>query len=132
MPFLIAPLSILFYAPYVAFKFANADIFSLKNDVQDRSINAAEIVNFYFNHQINSKLRMRFISNILIKMLYLAAYLITFLVLNSLLNNEYISYGSKWVSWTRLDNSIAFDYLGMRDLPKPGRVSFSYCFQNVS
>ena len=132
MPFLIAPLSILFYAPYVAFKFANADIFSLKYHLEDRSIDAAQIVNFYFNHQINSKLRMRVISNILIKVLYLVAHLITFLVLNCLLNNEYISYGSKWVSWTRLDNSIAFDYLGMRDLPKPGRVSFSYCFENVS
>ena len=132
MPFLIATLSVLFYAPYVAFKFTNVDIISLKNDVQARMTNATHIVSTYFNHQVNSRLRIRVICNIGIKILYLIAYLITFLVLNSLLNHEYISYGSKWVSWTRLDNSKAFDYLGMRDLPKPGKVKFSYCFQNVS
>lgn len=132
MPFLIAPLSVLFYAPYVAFKFTNVDIISLKYDVQDGMTNATHIVSTYFNHQVNSRLRIRVICNIGIKILYLLANLITFLVLNSLLNHEYISYGSKWVSWTRLDNSKAFDYLGMRDLPKPGKVKFSYCFQDVS
>lgn len=132
MPFLIAPLSVLFYAPYVAFIFTNNDIISLKYDVQDGRKNATHIVSMYFNHQVNSRLRIRVICNIGIKILYLSANLITFLVLNSLLNHEYISYGSKWVSWTRLDNSKAFDYLGMRDLPKPGKVKFSYCFQDVS
>lgn len=131
MPFLIAPLSVLFYAPYVAFIFTNNDIISLKYDVQDGMMDATRIVSAYFNHQVNSRLRIRVICNIGIKILYLLANLITFLVLNSLLNHEYISYGSKWVSWTRLDNSKAFDYLGMRDLPKPGKVKFSYCFQDV-
>ena len=131
MPFLIAPLSVLFYAPYVAFIFTNDDIMSLKYDVKDGTMDATRIVSTYFNHQVNSRLRIRVICNIGIKILYLLANLITFLVLNSLLNHEYISYGSKWVSWTRLDNSKAFDYLGMRDLPKPGKVKFSYCFQDV-
>ena len=35
-----------------------------------------------------------------------------------------------WINWSRLDNSIAFDYMGERHFPKPGHKllpPFGYC-----
>lgn len=132
MPFLIAALSILYYAPYVAFRTANSDLISLKNTVKADEPDAEKIAKSYFNHRVNPQRTMylRIVFNILIKIFYLISNLVAFLGLDSLLNNEYVSYGSKWVSWSRLNNSMAFDYLGMRDFPKPGNLllpPFGYC-----
>jgi len=68
--------------------------------------------------------------NILVKILYFAANIICFLGLNNILNDEYIEYGTKWSKWSVLDNHLAFDYMGMRDFPKPGNhllPPFGYC-----
>lgn len=38
--------------------------------------------------------------------------------------------GPKWVRWSKLDNHLAHDYMGMRDFPKPGNEllpPFGYC-----
>lgn len=38
--------------------------------------------------------------------------------------------GLKWISWTRLENHIVYDYMGYRDHPKPGHEllpPFGYC-----
>ena len=124
MPFLVAALSILFYAPYIAFRTANNDLISLKNTIKSDEPEAEKIAKSYFNHRVNPQRTMylRLVSNILIKILYLVANLVAFLGLDNLLNNEYISYGKKWVDWSKLNNSMAFDYLGMRDFPKPGEL----------
>ena len=58
--------------------------------------------------------------NVLIKLLYFAANLVTFLGLNNVLNKEFIHYGTEWSKWTVLDNHIAYDYMGLRGFPKPG------------
>ena len=47
--------------------------------------------------------------------------------INNLLNNEFIKYGSTWIKWSQLDNSMAYDYMGMRDFPKPGNMFFFQC-----
>ena len=122
MPFLIAALAVLYYMPYIMFRAVNGDLLSLKNDIKRNNINAGPIVNNYFNHQVNSQQRsyLRIICNILIKLGYLLANLLTLYLLDSLLDKEYVSYGIKWVNWSRLDNSIQFDYHGVRDFPKPG------------
>ena len=124
MPFLIAALSILFYAPYIAFRTANNDLISLKNTIKSDDPEAEKIAKSYFNHRVNPQRTMylRIAFNVLIKILYLVANLVAFLGLDNLLNNEYISYGKKWVDWSKLNNSMAFDYLGMRDFPKPGEL----------
>ena len=123
MPFLIASLAILFYVPYIAFRTANNDLISLKNTVKGDDPDPEQIAKHYFerrtNPQRNNMLRVVF--NILIKILYIVANLVSLLGIDNILNGEYMSYGSKWVSWSQLDNSIAYDYMGMRDHPKPGK-----------
>ena len=132
MPFLVAALSILFYAPYIAFRTANNDLISLKNTIKSDEPEAEKIAKSYFNHRVNPQRTMylRIVFNILIKILFLVANLVAFLGLDNLLNDGYISYGNKWVGWSKLNNSMAFDYLGMKDFLKPGNLllpPFGYC-----
>ena len=122
MPFLIAALSVLYYAPYIMFRINNKDLISLKNMIKRNQLDARNIVNSYFNLRVNPQRRsyLRVMFNILIKLGYLLANLLALFWLDSLLDKEYVSYGIKWVNWTRLNNSIQSDYVGMRDFPKPG------------
>ena len=123
MPFLIAALAVLYYAPYVVFRINNQDLVSLKDNIKKEKPDAGKIVNSYFNNRVNPQKRsyLRIALNILIKIWYFLANIIALFWLDSLLNNEYVSYGTKWVNWSKLNNSIQFDYLGMRDFPKPGK-----------
>lgn len=66
----------------------------------------------------------RILGNVLVKVLYLIANVVTLTGLDRLLNKEYINYGNAWLQWTRLHNTIQYDYLGMRDHPKPGTSLF--------
>ena len=122
MPFLIAALAVLYYTPYVLFRVNNGDLISLKSNIKKKKLDAGKIVNSYFNLRVNPQKRsyLRVMFNILIKLGYLLANLVALLWLDSLLDKEYMSYGIKWVNWSRLNNSLQFDYLGMRDFPKPG------------
>lgn len=132
MPFLIASLAILYYLPYVAFRTANNDLISLKNTIKGDEPDAEKIAKHYFNHRLNPPrtMMLRVIFNILIKLLYLIANLVALLGMDSLLNNEFVSYGTKWVQWSKLDNTVQYDYMGLRDHPKPGNLllpPFGYC-----
>ena len=123
MPFLIAALAVLYFAPYVVFRINNEDLISLKDSIKKGKPDAGKIVNSYFNFRVNPQKRnyLRIALNIFIKICYFLANIIALFWLDSLLNNEYMSYGTKWVNWSKLNNSIQFDYLGMRDFPKPGK-----------
>ena len=123
MPFLIAALAVLYYAPYVVFKINNQDLVSLKDSIKKENPDAGKIVNSYFNNRVNPQKRsyLRIALNILIKIWYFLSNIIALFWLDSLLNSDYVSYGTKWVNWSKLNNSIQFDYLGMRDFPKPGK-----------
>ena len=132
MPFLIAALSILYYLPYIGFRSANSDLISLKNTIKGGTANAEKIAKNFFDRHSNPSRNMtlRVVFNILIKVLYIVANLVAFLGLDNLLNGEFVSYGSKWVSWAKLDNAVAYDYMGKYDQPKPGNVllpPFGYC-----
>ncbi|XP_047145463.1 innexin inx3 isoform X1 [Hydra vulgaris] len=132
MPFLIASLAILYYIPYIAFRSANTDMISLRSSIKAADIDAEKIAKHYFNIRMNSRrtMTLRVVFNILIKVLYIVVNLVAFLGLDNLLNGEYVGYGSKWLKWSQLENSVAYDYMGMRDHPKPGNVllpPFGYC-----
>lgn len=132
MPFLIAALAMLYYIPYIAYIASNQDMILLRKDAKDENADPTQIAKHYFNHKINPPrtLAMRVLMNVIIKALYFAANLISFLGLNSILNDNYIQYGTKWSRWSVLDNHIAHDYMGMRDFPKPGNhllPPFGYC-----
>jgi len=132
MPFLIAAMSLLFYLPYIAFRTANNDLISLKNTIKGDDPDAEKIAKHYFNHRLNPPrtMMLRVIFNILIKCLYLIANLVALLGIDGLLNNEFVSYGNKWIEWSRLNNTVQYDYMGLRDFPKPGNLllpPFGYC-----
>lgn len=124
MPFLVAAFAILYYLPYIAYMTTNQDMIILRRDMKDNNVDAMKIAKYYFNHKLNPPrtLMIRVWMNILVKILYFAANLICFLGLNNILNNEYIEYGTKWSKWSVLENHLAFDYMGMRDFPKPGKI----------
>ena len=75
-------------------------------------------MNFLLSHRT---LLLRVLMNILIKLLYFAANLVTLLCLNNVLNKEFIHYGTEWTKWSSLENHIAYDYMGLRGFPKPGK-----------
>ena len=127
MPFLIASIAIIYYTPYIVFITANQDLISLRKEIKRETTDADKIAKHYFNHRTNPPraMALRVLLNILVKVLYFAANLITLLGIDNLFNREFLSYGQKWVKWSSLDNHLAFDYMGMRDFPKPGKKLFS-------
>jgi len=132
MPFLVAAMAILYYAPYVAFLSTNQDMICLRKDMKSDNMDAIKITKQYFSYKERSSrtLLLRVLMNVLIKLLYFAANLVTFLGLNNVLNKEFIGYGTSWSKWSSLDNHIAYDYMGLRGFPKPGNhllPPFAYC-----
>ena len=91
----------------------------LKKGVTDHE----EIAKSYFNLRFNSEESgcLRIVLNIFIKISYIAVNLMALFTLNFSLNGEYLSHGISWVNWSKLNNSLQFDYLGTRDDPKPGK-----------
>ena len=75
---------------------------------------AEGIVKNYFNYKINSefRMRMRIIGNILIKLLYIVGNVAAFLIVDGILNGDYKTYGITWTTWSKLPNSMAYDYMG--------------------
>lgn len=134
MPFLIAGLALMYYIPYLVFRQVNHDLVSLKNTVKDKKSppNAAKITKAFFKPSLKPRRMdiLRVLLNICVKILYLIVNVVALLGLDSVLNDEYVSYGGEWVKWARMNNTIAYDYMGMRDFPKPGNLllpPFGFC-----
>jgi len=132
MTFIMAALALVYYAPYAFFRLVNQDFVSLKNSIKGDNIDEGVIVENYFNHKVNSvsKMRGRICSNICIKILYIVVNVGCFLFLDSILNGGFVSYGFAWTSWSKLDNAMAYDYMGQRHSPKPGNAllpTFGFC-----
>ena len=76
---------------------------------------------------ISLSYRFKILLNLLSKLLYLSAGVFAFVATDYLLNGDFRTYGNEWVKWNRLNNTIALDYMGARDHPKPGKMPFKYC-----
>ena len=130
MPFFVAALAILYYLPYIAFRTLNKDKQSLKDEMKKDDKTAQSIVENHFRNFEEARttesrnMTIRIILNIVIKVLYILSNVVALLALNNVLNDEFLSYGQKFVAWTRNNNTIQYDYMGMRDLPKPGTYHF--------
>ena len=73
---------------------------------------------------------IRPVLNVVVKGLYVCGHLISFILLDNVLNGEYIEYGIRWFQWSKMKNSVMHDYMGMREFPKPGNrllPPFGYC-----
>lgn len=130
MTFVLAALALLYYAPYGLFRAINVDMVSLKGSLEEP--NADDIVRNYFNHHVKSatKLQLRVFGNIVIKVIYIVCNIVAFAILDGILNGNFATYGSMWITWAKLDNQLAYDYMGVRHSPKPGNVllpSFALC-----
>lgn len=75
---------------------------------------AEDVVQNYFNHRVNSpsQMRMRIVGDILVKVIYITVNVVALLILDGVLNNGFIAYGVLWSDWAKLDNAVAYDYMG--------------------
>lgn len=130
MVFFVSLLAVLYYSPYLIWKVANTDIISLKGDVA--AGDAEKIVESYFNETINPSAKMRYkvLANLFVKLLYIIVNVCGFILTDGVFNGRFRNYGNQWVSWSKLDNEEAYNYMGGRDKPKPGNTllpSFALC-----
>lgn len=82
---------------------------------------AQDIIDNYFDHNINSvsKMRWRIFFNFLIKCLYATINICTFSILDLLLNRRFSSYGIDWSTWARANTSYALNF-DLRTRATPG------------
>ena len=131
LPFYVAGLSVLYYLPYIIYCNINVDLRSLRDSIKE-GITADKIAESYFDRKPTT-LRMhrfRVLLNILSKLLYLGAGVFAFVSTDWILYGNYTTYGIHWMNWSKLNNTIGYDYMGSRDHPKPGNVllpPFGYC-----
>ena len=121
-PFYIGSLAVLHYLPYILFRMTNTDLISLRNSIKD-DVPAEDIVMTYFNHKINpvSVQKARTIFNIIVKCCYIATNILSFYLMDTSLSGNFVYYGTRWLQWSRFNNSIAHDLQQSR-LPRPGDI----------
>jgi len=119
-PLAVAALGFLYYLPYVLFSVVNTDLKGMKellsaNDIQ-------KIVRRYFDPKNNppAKLRTRVILIVLVKLLYVVANILTFLIIDSSFNGWFAAYGSEYATWAGLSNEVAHQYFGGDPTVKAG------------
>lgn len=120
MPFLVGAMAIFYYLPYIAFCLVNKDKQLLKTAIKKLERNAEEIVEVHFQNCKRREMTKRVVLNIAIKSLYILSNFLTFVWLNDVLNYKFIEYGGKFAMWSRLNNTMRYDYMGRRHYPKPG------------
>jgi len=130
MTFFMLAMAALYYSPYAIFRKNNEDMNSLKGSITDASAEA--IVKNYFNDNVNSKtkMRIRILGDIVVKILYVIVSIVALVVTDGVLNGRFLSYGISWTDWSKLSNAMAYDYMGRREFPKPGNAllpSFGFC-----
>lgn len=132
LPFYLGALGIIFYIPYILHQWGNNDVISLKRSINEGGVTPDAIVQGYFNRKSNPRRYhwFRILFNYVIKAVYVAINLIAFYGTDNLLYGKFSSYGPNWVKWNRLEDHIQYDYMGMRDFPRPGHEvlpPFGYC-----
>lgn len=132
MPFLIAGLIIPYYIPYILHRTINRDLINLKDALKDDEPDVDRIVNHFFNVFRHPTLKSCWIviANIIIKVLYMATNVGTFLAIDYLVDYRFRTYGHRWIEWAGLKNNVQYDYLGRRTFPTPGNYllpAFGYC-----
>ena len=123
MPFYIAALGILYYMPYIFFRIANTDLVSLKSVMKSAVVDPDDIVKNYFNYKVNPKtrLRIRIVLNIFVKIMYIAVNVLCFHFTDYLLYGKFASFGTKYMHWAD-NNATTLHHREYRKYPKPGNV----------
>ena len=121
MPFFIGTLATIFYVPYLLYRNVNSDLVLLQDEIKRKDPAVDKIAKHFFKKGMSccdSLLPILF--NFVIKILYVASNVVSFISCDYVLNGGFSMYGKKWIQWTQLNNTMAYDYMGMRDFPKPG------------
>jgi len=121
LTFIMAVFAGMYYAPYTLFRYCNQDLKSLEAAMENDT-SADIIIDTYFSEHGASKLKtkLRILGRLLVKILYIVVCVVAFAVVDNVLLGEFKSFGSDWVGWTKLHNSLAYDYMGVREYPKAG------------
>lgn len=127
MPFLLGVIALLYYIPYMLHKLVNHDIVKLKNQVDKPAPDVAAIYRIYFRQSKGRPVDQRPVMDrqlmvLVVKFLYLAVNVSSFMAFDSTMNGMFMGFGSKWMEWMQLENTQRFDYMGGSDFPKPGNV----------
>ncbi|XP_057309783.1 innexin inx3-like [Hydractinia symbiolongicarpus] len=131
-PFYLATLALLFYLPYIWHRYVNNDLLTLKSCIKSQSPDIDDIVHNYFSNYINApnQQNMKIILNIMIKVSYLLVNVLSFVFTDSVLNGDFRRFGTNWIRWSLLRNSMAHNYVGLRTTIKPGEMllpTFGFC-----
>jgi len=135
MPFYVAGLAIFYFLPYMFYMWNNSDLKSLRDSIKDDKSaheKAGDIAEHYFSDKKADMrtYRVRAFMNVICKLMYIVVGLVAFIGTDKLLNEDFIPYGQKWMKWSSLNNTNMYNYMGMRNQPKPGNVllpPFGYC-----
>ena len=135
-PFFIASLAIMYYMPYILFRIVNDDLIRLKGYLKranGKPVDTKNILDNYFQYSKNGgklRLRLKTVLNVAIKISYVGVSVLGFALTNMLLQGNYMRYGLEWMEWTKLNNTVAFQYNPYRKTPKPGDIllpSMGFC-----
>lgn len=125
-PFYVASLAVAYYAPYVLFRVVNRDLINLRKILKSGEPEAnitTQIMEGYFNHGKSNRTATscsKIGLNILIKVLYTAVAVLSFVFTDELLNGKYIPYGMEWIRWSKRTNYSSHPPNFHNNVPKPG------------
>jgi len=113
-PIAIAAFGFLYYLPYLLFCLVNTDLDGLKAALSESNIDYKKIVKKYFDYKVNKpkRLRLRVLMIVAVKLLYLLANILTFLMIDAIFNGGFSAYGSEYTAWAGLSNEKAHEYFG--------------------
>jgi len=125
-------LTFLYYMPYLFFKFINQDFERLKTLVKGKKaedVDYDEVIDKFFKGKGGGRALWRILCNIGVKILYVVANVVGFLVIDSALNGQFLAYGAGWMNWAELPHGKMYDYTSQTH-PKPGNTllpGFALC-----
>jgi len=125
-------LTALYYMPYLLFKFVNQDIENLKAAIKDKKVSDVDyeaIISKFFKNNGCNRALWRILSNILVKILYVGANVAGLIIIDSVLNGQFLQYGTSWLEWMKLEHESMYDYTDQRH-NKAGNTllpSFALC-----
>jgi len=120
-PFYVACVGLLYYLPYLVYRYVNSDLITLKNNVKSDKIDVDDVITNFFNYVNNplGKMRIRLVANVFVKMFYIIVNVIAFTATDVLINGQFRNYGREWLTWTRSENTVEFDYTDTRTAFRP-------------
>ena len=101
-PLGVAAMGFMYYLPYLLYCVVNADLISLKDAIKKKKreeVDYEEIIQKLFTKRNAPYGTARTMLNALVKVLYVVVNILGLVIIDSAINNEFVSYGRRWSSW---------------------------------